>query len=704
MNHPNIGHIYGLEEAEGQKALVLELVEGPTLADRIAQGAIPLDEALPIAKQITEALEAAHEAGVIHRDLKPANIKVKDDGTVKVLDFGLAKALDTAPEGDPSQSPTLTAAATQMGVIMGTAAYMSPEQARGKPVDRRGDIWAFGCVLYEMLTGQRAFDGTDVSLILAEVIKSEPQLDRLPSDTPVFIRRLVDRALAKERAKRLQHIGDARIEIEDSLDGREIETPPDKRSSVASHAATALAAAAVVGLLLWVVDAPTPQAPFSESVTRTTIVLPDGQRQSRAKRAPLAISPDGMTLAYVARDITGSHLFLRRLDEFETRRVPDTEDAFEPFFSHNGEWVGFFASGSLKKVRVTGGSPLTVTAAASGFGASWGTDDTILFAPSIGAGLWRVSADDGTPERLTEPDFAGNGYAHVWPQFLPGAKHALFSLWGAGGVDGPRLLDLETGSFSRIRNGVTGGDMYLASGHVAYADPGGSGAFLAAPFDTDSLSVTGSAIPVLDDVRFFGSQSGHPYIAVSQTGTAVYASHDIGDASIMWVDRDGQTTSIRRESRIVGDIRLSPNGRTAVFHDEQGGIWTLDVDRGSVDLLVQGGIEVGYENERPTWHPDGTHVTFASNRDGSWNLYEIDVTTRSEPTALLVRPRDQHAGSWSSDGRFLVLAEEHPTTGADIWMLPRGEEPTPIVQTAANEFSLYRTRFPGHTFVLCRLA
>jgi Tol biopolymer transport system component len=229
--------------------------------------------------------------------------------------------------------------------------------------------------------------------------------------------------------------------------------------------------------------------------------------------------------------------------------------------------------------------------------------------------------------------------------------------------------------------------MYLASGHVAYADPRGSGTFLAAPFDTDTLSVTGSAIPVLDDVRFFGSQSAHPYIAVSQTGTVVYASHDIGDASIMWVDRDGQTTSIRRESRIVGDIRLSPNGRTAVFHDEQGDIWTLDIERGSVDLLVQGDFEVGYVNEKPIWHPDGTHVTFGANGDGSWNLYEIDVTTRGEPTVLLVRPRDQYAGSWSGDGQFLVFAEEHPETGADIWLLPRGEEPTPIVQTAANEFS-----------------
>ena len=696
LNHPNIGGIHGLEDARlmapdgtasGQavRALVLELVEGPTLADRIKQGPIPIDEALLIAKQIAEALESAHEQGVIHRDLKPANIKVREDGTVKVLDFGLAKALEPSVgiAGDPSQSPTLTAAATRMGVIMGTAAYMSPEQARGKAVDRRADIWAFGAVLFEMLTGQRAFQGEDVSLTLAEVMKSQPQVDRLPRDTPPLVRRLVEWALTKDRARRLQHVGDARLVIDDAVSGRD--TAParprvSRRHSVVAHAVTALAAMAIVGAGLWSLGFRPPQDSVAPTVTRTTITLPEGQRQSRAKRAPLAISPDGTTLAYIARDNTGSHLYLRRLDEFEARQVPDTEDAFEPFFSPDGEWVGFFAAGRLRRVRVAGGAPLTVTAATSGVGASWGSDDTIVFAPSIGAGLWRVAVDGGALEQLTQPDYRDGGYGHTWPQLLPGERSVLFSLWASDQrVEGAHILDLETLVWSRV-HGVSGGDMYLQSGHLGYADPDGSGTFLAAPLDLDTLTLVGSAVPVLDDVRFQG-QSGHAHIALSHTGTAVYVSHEIGDASVMWVDRHGVTTPVRREQRIVGNLRLSPNGRTAVFHDEQDNIWTLDLERDSVDALVQG------DGDGPIWHPDGTHVTFGSNRNDSWDLYEIDVMTRGEATPLVVKEYDQYAGSWSGDGRLLAFAEQHPITGADVWVLPRGEEPTAVLTSTANEFS-----------------
>ena len=504
---------------------------------------------------------------------------MREDGTVKVLDFGLAKALDPPPDADPSQSPTLTAAATQMGVIMGTAAYMSPEQARGSVTDHRADIWSFGVVLYEMVTGNRLFEGGTVSDTLASVLKTEPDWHRL-SNVPASIRKLLRRALNKDRKQRLQHIGDARLDLEESLNRQDIDLVPTSpfgaRHSMVSHGIAVFATAAIVGAGVWGTAIRPSQVSVSPEVTRTTIVLPDGHRQSRAQRAPLAISPNGTTLAYIARDSTGSHLYLRRLDDFEASRVPDSEDAFEPFFSPDGEWVGFFASGSLRKVRVTGGSPLTVTAAVSGFGASWGTDDTILFAPSIGAGLWRVSADGGTPERLTEPDFGDRGYGHVWPQFLPGERHALFALWGSTEVDGPRLLDLGAGTWSRVRDGETGGDMYLASGHVGYADPGGSGAFLAVPLDLDSLTVTGSPVPVLDDVRFFGSQSARPYIAVSQNGTAVYVSDEMGDASIMWVDRDGVTTSIGREQRIVADARISPTAERLCFTMNRG-----DLDAGS---------------------------------------------------------------------------------------------------------------------------
>ena len=439
LNHPGIAAIYGLEESGGTRALVLELVEGPTLADRIEQGAIPVDEALPIAKQIAEALEAAHEAGVIHRDLKPANIKVKPDGTVKVLDFGLAKALDPSSEGDPSQSPTLTAAATQMGVIMGTAAYMSPEQAAGKPADKRTDIWSFGVVLFEILTGQRAFDGETVSHVLGAVLQVEPKWETLPAHTPQSLKNLLRRCLEKDRKRRLRDIGDALVDLEEDREGRTPEAigasagPRRQSQHLLGYLVTAAATATVVATGFWLSPTPRPEedASVSRPVTRTTITLPDGQRQSRSKRAPLAISPDGTTLAYVARDNTGSHLYLRQLDSFDARRVPNTEDAFEPFFSPDGEWVGFFAAGRLRRIRVAGGVPLTVTDAASGGGASWGTDDRIVFAPSIGAGLWRVSADGGTLEQLTQPDYGDGGYGHMWPQLLPGGQAVLFSLWAS---------------------------------------------------------------------------------------------------------------------------------------------------------------------------------------------------------------------------------------------------------------------------------
>ena len=359
LNHPNIAAIYGLEEADGTRALVLELVEGPTLADRIKQGPIPLDEALPIAKQIAEALEAAHEAGVIHRDLKPANIKVREDGTVKVLDFGLAKALDPNPEGDPSQSPTLTAAATQMGVIMGTAAYMSPEQAAGKVVDKRGDIWSFGVVLFEMLTGQRLFTGETVSHVLGAVLQVEPQWDALPTTTPPVLRKLLRRCLEKERKRRLRDIGDALVELD------EVQTPAPARDEEAAAVvpppttlwralpwtAVALVGCLVGGVAVWSLM---PRAPEAPRVARLLMTLPPGNNNFNHHLT--AISPAGTHIAFAGFD----SLYLRAMHQGEATLLGGTEGATEPFFSRDGEWIGFWADGQLKKVSVTGGTPVTL--------------------------------------------------------------------------------------------------------------------------------------------------------------------------------------------------------------------------------------------------------------------------------------------------------------------------------------------------------
>ena len=362
LNHPNIGGIHGLEESEGIKALVLEYIEGPTLAERIKQGPIPVDEALPIAKQIAEALEAAHEAGVIHRDLKPANIKVREDGTVKVLDFGLAKALDPNPDSDPSQSPTLTAAATQMGMIMGTAAYMSPEQARGKAVDRRVDIWSFGAVLFEMLTGTRAFAGADVSLTLAKVLEREPLWDLLPDTTSPSLRNLLERCLEKEPRQRVQAVGDVRLAMEgafETVSAANAGAPP--YAGLGRVISLKLAVLAVIGALVvgtlatWWVMGPSP--PARESPTRLEVRLGGLGTDERVVEAVL--SPDGTQLVYgVVEGFVSGALYVRALDDLEgTLLVPS--GAYAPFFSPDGQWVGFFTAAELQKVPVTGGTPQT---------------------------------------------------------------------------------------------------------------------------------------------------------------------------------------------------------------------------------------------------------------------------------------------------------------------------------------------------------
>ena len=374
LNHPNIAQIHGLEESGGTRALVLELVEGPTLADRISKGPIPVDEALPVAKQIAEALEAAHEQGVIHRDLKPANVKVRDDGTVKVLDFGLAKALDTAPEGDPSQSPTLTAAATQMGVIMGTAAYMSPEQARGKPADKRADIWAFGCVLYEMVTGGRAFGGSGTSEVLAGVIKSEPNWSALPGDLSATLHTYLRRCLQKDPKQRVRDIGDLRLVMEGAFES--VVIVPGSRVTLSKLplwlqpvpvTLGAVTALVVAGLIVGprnqeAVEPSTAQVRFEVSV-------PEGLSMTFMQESPLALSRDGTLVAY----LTADGIAVRPVDSFETRVLPNTREAITLMFSPDGRRVAFFQESYLRWVTVDGGPVVTVAEVGSlgGVGSRW---------------------------------------------------------------------------------------------------------------------------------------------------------------------------------------------------------------------------------------------------------------------------------------------------------------------------------------------
>ena len=586
LNHPNIAQIHGIEEQDDTRALVLELVEGPTLADRISNGPIPLDEALPIAKQIAEALEAAHEAGVIHRDLKPANIKVRDDGTVKVLDFGLAKALDASPAGDPSESPTLTAAATQMGVIMGTAAYMSPEQARGKPVDKRADVWAFGAVLYEMLTGRKAFPGDDISDTLATVLKFEPDWDALRADTPSSVRRLLRRCLSKDVKLRLRDAGDAVLELlQAQTEGPIDETKPTSATAPrvrSTQAAVALAVVLVVagGLLSW--NLADEGRVESAPVSRFAIRLPLDVSVLGSGSAVAAISRDGRTLVYIGNN---GQLFRRSLDRLESVPISGTEGADTPFFSPDGEWIGFASNGQLRKVSIVGGPPITLCSLPGGMrGASWGSDDQIVFSMD-NVGLLRVPAVGGTPEILTEPNREAGEMFHLRPHVLPESNAVLFTTWlGSTDLSKVEVLLLDTGERRTLVNGNNA--HYTLTGHIVFAR---SDSLWAVPFDVERLDVLGQPVPVLEGVRIGASQA--PQFALSASGTLTYVPNTGPLASTLaWIDRNGRETALNLPSRDYLFARLSPDGERVVLvvrnPPDRPHLWISEVGRNTLTRLT----------------------------------------------------------------------------------------------------------------------
>ena len=521
LNHPNIAAIHGIEEADGTRALVLELVEGPTLADRIAKGPIPIDEALPIAKQIAEALEleAAHEAGVIHRDLKPANIKVRDDGTVKVLDFGLAKAFAPETGGDPSQSPTLTAAATQQGVILGTAAYMSPEQASGATVDKRADIWSFGVVLFEMLTGTRAFDGETVSHVLAAVLKTEPEWLALPPETPGAIKKLLRRCLAKERRKRVPDIGMARFEIDDAV-GDDSQAAvsmhvPRRQSSLAWGLATVCAALAVTFGALYL-----NRSPSEAATVRFSEFAPDG-----GTIAAVALSPDGSQLAYVSFLQGRGRLWVRALDSVDARPLPGTEGGDDPFWSADGRMIGFHTTTETKIIDPSGGPPQTVFASGGrGRALTWNDDDVIL---SYGtAGILQVPATGGDPTPVTTVDAGRGEVAHTRPEFLPGGKQFLFLVHGGeqSGIYVGSLAPGTTPSFLLRTNRMA---RYSSPGYLLF---GRDDTLMAQPFDVEQLALTGNPVLVAEGV--VSNPNGWMDFSTSRRGDLTYGCRSRTDCSV----------------------------------------------------------------------------------------------------------------------------------------------------------------------------
>ena len=684
LNHPNIAAIHGLEDSEGTKALVLELVEGPTLADRIAQGPIPIDEALPIAKQIAEALEAAHEAGVIHRDLKPANIKVKDDGTVKVLDFGLAKALGPVVNSDPSLSPTLTARATQMGMIMGTAAYMSPEQARGKEIDPRTDIWSFGVVFYEMLTAQRAFAGDDVSTTLAKVLERDPTIDALPANLPGALSVFLRRCLVKNPAQRLQAIGDMRLAMEGAFEvsGGAVATPDARGPASARHLGLvglcAVALAVGAGFAGWVLRSPVPQP-----VSRLAVSVRPSRPVAPTLNSPdVAVSPDGAFLIYQTSAAGAGQFDVRRLDQLESIPLRGTEGAAGPFVSPDGEWVGFQrgAGGPLQRVSVLGGPAVTICDLPADLrGASWGPDDTIVFGINTTSTLFQVPAGGGEAMAISQAD----GRYHVFPDVLPQANGVLFTLSSTNGGnddDQVAVLDLETGQHRVIIDSGSA-PRYLSTGHVVYAVGGTLQAVL---FDATRLEVTGAPVPVVEGVSV--KPSGAASFAVSETGALAYVSGatGVGRRIFAWVDREGRGEPLPLPPRAYANPRLSPDGTriAATVAGETNDLWVYEASSGAGQRLTLGEGNVN----TPVWTPDGTRVVFTLVDDsGTFNIHVVPADGSGMPERLMNSEQADYPTSVSPDGRtvlFIRIFGGLATPHREIWevSLDGEQEATPLLQ------------------------
>ncbi len=678
LNQPNIASIYGLEDSGATHALVMELVEGSTLADRIRSSPIPTDEALRIAKQITEALEYAHERGIVHRDLKPANVKVTSDDAVKVLDFGLAKAIEGDPSSvDISTSPTMSRMATMQGVLLGTAAYMSPEQAKAKPVDRRADIWAFGCVLYEMLTGKMAFHGETVTDTLAAVIKEEPDWSLLPVSTPARVRVLLRRCLQKDPKQRLRDIGDARIALEEQILGAPIEATSQgepvgaaerplifRRAAILRLCIAGLIVAVLAGLAGWILK-PEPGA-TPRPVSRTVITLPSGEELLALDYPTIAISRDGTQIAYGASHAGTRQLYLRALDSLVTKPIPDTENGLSPFFSPDGHWLGFFGGARLRKVDLNGGVAINIAAGTIEYGASWGGQGTIFFAPNIGA-IEQVSENGGTVTPVTRLVIEKGETQHGWPCVLPGGKGVLF----VTGPDPERIALQPLPSGERVNLGLTGTSPQYASGHLVYVQ---DGALKAVGFDLRTLHITGTPVPLVQGVLQLSS--GAAQYSLSDTGTLVYVPGSLQGSSkrIVWVSRNGTEQDVPAPPNSYTYPRLSPDGRrlAVTIRDPSAQTWVYDFSQATLTRLTFNGTE----NEVAVWTPDGKRVAHISNKDGPVNMY-WEASDGSGGFERLKATQDTEVpSSFSPDGKFLAYIDINGTTGYDVWVMQMSDRKT----------------------------
>jgi serine/threonine-protein kinase len=705
LNHPNIAGVYGLHQhpstgsGPAVRFLAMEMVAGEELAQRIDRGPMPLAEALNIGGKIAEALEAAHAAGVVHRDLKPANVKLTPDGKVKVLDFGLAKALGSDPgsdQPDPGMSPTLTSVGTVAGMILGTAAYMSPEQARGQAADARADVWAFGVVLFEMLVGKRLFHGKTVSDTLASVLKIEPDWKELPGGTPPAVRRLLRRCLAKEPEDRLHHIADARIEIRDALAGESADevaaaaAPPEPapRRNVLPWAVAALGVV-IAAVALWLgnpLSKPAPQPSLNLAVP-----FPAESRLYGDQLGNLAISPSGSHLAVILIENGVQQVYLRALDDPRIAPLEGTDDATMPFFSPDSRWLGFIADGKVKKVSVEGGTPLTICDAPGvNRGADWGPGDVVVFAAGVDTPLSMVLGSGGTPRPITTLDEENNERTHRWPHVMPDGDAVLFTVgfldssenYEESPIDAVRI---STGERKTVLEGASFAQ-YVESGHLVFA----RGGFLfAVPFDPDALEVKGTPVPVMEDVM--GSRnSGLAYMDVSANGLLAFVpGQEVSVQRVLaWAYPDGTTERLAAPAQAYNAPRLAPDGRRAavtVLGDTSADTWIYDIERETMTRLTFEG-----NNFVPIWSPDGKWIAFSSDRGGRGAVYR-KPSDGSGDAELLLRADDSSytPNSWSPDGRYLAVDGVTGTSDITILSIEDGE----IIEFLYTDHDEYMSAF-----------
>jgi eukaryotic-like serine/threonine-protein kinase len=679
LNHPNIAAIYGLEEFSGTNFLVLELVEGETLAEQLKRGPIPVDESLKLALQIAEALEAAHEKGVIHRDLKPANLKCTPEGKVKVLDFGLAKAFaGEQADVNSSNSPTLSNAATQQGVILGTAAYMSPEQARGEIVDKRADIWAFGCVLFEMLTGRGTFEGRTVSDVLASVLKSEPDWNRLPLNLHARIRLLLERCLEKEAKNRCHDIADVRVDIQKvqaDPSGGLVQPvtamePRTRLRQILPWAAITLILIILAGVAVWNLRKPEPR-----QVMRFDYELPEGQQINGG----LAVSPDGKQFVYS----TPQGLYLRSIDELTAKLLPGTEgENRESFFSPDGKWILYFSvtDHRLKKIAINGGAPVALCDVGLLQGATWNEDNTIVYG-QVPGDIMRISANGGTPESLIKMK---SGVFLGYPQILPGGKSVLYTSIDLRSIESKIMVQsLKSGETKELFAGFAA--RYLPTGHIGYVSSNGS--VFAIPFDLERLEVKGGGVPVLE---------GFSSIAISDSGTLIYtprSSAGFAKQNLVWVNRQGKPEPLSAAPNQYWSFRISPDGkRVALMVTSKfttGNIWIWDIARETMTRLT---FDENTNDTIPLWTPDGKRIVYhlpRKNEPGSDIYWKAsDGTGEAEKLAASSPNGGLTPWSWSKDGKTLVIIEgtsSPPQLNIGMMSMEGDHTRKPLLQVKHNE-------------------